>query len=77
MSVDRPETHVTHCCLMHGCKYSYQLVGEVECPVESGEREQAYPCDMCESVSEIKAQIAELEADLAFAEKLEARRTEN
>ena len=36
------ETHVTHCCIHHGCKY-----GDDECPVESGIRVQEHPCEEC------------------------------
>jgi hypothetical protein len=36
-------THVTHCCLHHGCKY-----GEHEtCPVVKGTHKQEYPCEEC------------------------------
>jgi hypothetical protein len=36
------ETHVTHCCKLHGCKY-----GDKDCPVENGELEQKYLCEYC------------------------------
>lgn len=41
----------THCCPVHGCKYS-----EDDCPVKSGEVAPTYPlnngCEMCESDAE-------------------------
>ena len=54
MPVDRPGTHRTHCCVIHGCKY-----GHPECPVVSGELEQDFLCEDCDSdkinsVEEIK-----------------------
>lgn len=36
------ETHRTHCCIIHGCKYH-----DENCPVTSGEIEQEYPCEDC------------------------------
>lgn len=32
----------THCCIWHGCKYGYD-----DCPVERGDVQQAYACDLC------------------------------
>lgn len=42
MEVDKIGVHVTHCCVLHGCKY-----GDEDCPVEKGEVEQEYPCEYC------------------------------
>lgn len=36
--------HVTHCCLMHGCKY-----GDVDCPVVIKTHRQRYSCEICEN----------------------------
>lgn len=43
------EVHRTHCCVIHGCKYGWQvgLEGWV-CPVASGEIVQEYPCEQCD-----------------------------
>jgi hypothetical protein len=35
--------HVTHCCVLHGCKYGQP----VKCPVCSGEHKQKYLCEDC------------------------------
>ena len=63
-------THQTHCCQRHGCKYSYQ--GDA-CPVETGDIVQTYPCEQCRPTESIRAQIAALEAELAWSQKLEDR----
>ncbi len=41
--VDKIGVHVTHCCILHGCKY-----GDDNCPVENGEVEQEYTCEYCD-----------------------------
>jgi hypothetical protein len=41
--VGNPDTHRSHCCARHGCKY-----GSPGCPVVSGELVQDYPCEVCE-----------------------------
>jgi len=35
--------HVTHCCIVHGCKY-----GDEDCPIVTGEAVQMHPCITCE-----------------------------
>ena len=62
--------HQTHCCKQHGCKYSWQ--GE-PCPVEDGEVEQAYSCEQCRPTDSIRRQIEDLQAELAWSQKLEER----
>jgi len=54
MAVERPGTHRTHCCVIHGCKY-----GHPECPVENKKLEQDFICEQCDadginSIEEIK-----------------------
>ena len=39
---DRTRVHVTHCCVVHGCKYS-----NANCPVEQGDEVQEHPCEFC------------------------------
>ena len=34
--------HLTHCCVVHGCKY-----GDDDCPVAEGINQQEYPCELC------------------------------
>lgn len=34
--------HASHCCVLHGCKYR-----DDDCPVESGQVEQKYLCEIC------------------------------
>lgn len=34
--------HLTHCCVVHGCKY-----GDKDCPVEEGTHQQTGPCESC------------------------------
>ncbi len=36
------DTHTTHCCIVHGCKY-----GEEDCDVANGREKQAYGCEQC------------------------------
>lgn len=49
--------HISHCCLMHGCKY-----GDEDCPVVTGEAVQEYTCESCDyagikSVTEMARQM--------------------
>lgn len=60
-------THVTHCCLRHGCKYSWK---KAECPVEQGTHKQQYPCEYCESPTELEERIAMLQEELLFVRSL-------
>jgi len=39
------DVHTEHCCLRHGCKYIAPLT---PCTVESGEKEQSFPCEECD-----------------------------
>lgn len=68
MAVKNIGTHVTHCCLKHGCKYN-----EDECPVTKGEHIQEFACEYCTSSTTLKARLAELEEELEWSLKLEAR----
>jgi len=43
------QTHKSHCCILHGCKY-----GEKECPVVIGDIEQEEICEYC-GIEGIKA----------------------
>lgn len=61
-------THVTHCCAQHGCKY-----GNKNCVVEDGKREQEFACEFCHSSEYLKNKIANLQEELEWTEKLEAR----
>ena len=36
------DVHTEHCCIHHGCKY-----GKDDCPVETGQKEQSFPCEAC------------------------------
>lgn len=36
------QTHATHCCILHGCKY-----GDDDCPVVKGRLTQVYTCEAC------------------------------
>jgi signal peptidase I len=36
-------SHVTHCCVYHGCKYC-----DPNCPVENGSEIQKYTCEDCD-----------------------------
>jgi len=42
MKVDNIGVHVTHCCIVHGCKY-----GCKDCPVYNAEYKQKYLCMYC------------------------------
>lgn len=35
--------HTEHCCVVHGCKY-----GKEDCPVETGQKRQSFPCEDCD-----------------------------
>tara|TARA_S200002703_G_scaffold135256_1_gene124037 strand:+ start:444 stop:983 length:540 start_codon:yes stop_codon:yes gene_type:complete len=39
---DVKDVHTEHCCYRHGCKY-----GKDDCSVETGEKEQSFPCEQC------------------------------
>lgn len=41
--VDNVGVHITHCCILHGCKY-----GDKNCPVELGEEKQDGLCLDCD-----------------------------
>lgn len=68
MAVKNVGTHVTHCCLKHGCKYN-----EDECPVVSGARQQEYSCEYCTSSATLEAKIEALKEELEWSRSLEAR----
>lgn len=62
------ETHKTHCCGKHGCKY-----GKEACPVKLGEVEQTYPCEQCRPVSALESEIEALKEEIEWSAKLEFR----
>lgn len=68
MAIKNIETHVTHCCLRHGCKYR-----EDECPVVTKEREQEVACEYCTSSATLEARIKETQEELEWSRSLEAR----
>lgn len=40
--------HGTHCCKIHGCKYyGTSAAEEKQCPVQTGDEVQQYPCEWC------------------------------
>jgi len=43
MDISKYGVHRTHCCVLHGCKYS-----DDDCPVVSGEIKQDYTCESCD-----------------------------
>lgn len=67
MEVDHRGTHITHCCLQHGCVYRY--AGE-SCPVVDEGVDQEYPCEYCDDLMEdIDEKIKELEDHKKFMER--------
>ena len=36
------DTHITHCCKKHGCKYN-----DLDCHISKGDIEQSGPCEHC------------------------------
>lgn len=42
-SLANRDSHVTHCCVDHGCKYG----DDKTCPVANGEKRQDYLCPYC------------------------------
>ena len=66
MPVRNPETHRTHCCVNHGCKY-----GAEDCPVEDRSTVQEYPCEWCpESVTVAAQAVADAAERLSKYVKL-------
>jgi hypothetical protein len=47
MRVNKIGVHVTHCCIVHGCKY-----GDKDCPVVIATHKQEYLCELCTDVYE-------------------------
>ncbi len=39
-------THVSHCCVLHGCKYLHPQ-DDTKCPVVTRQYAQEYPCESC------------------------------
>ena len=46
---DEWRVHAGHCCILHGCKYSYN-----KCPVVTGKIKQLYLCESCTEYYGIK-----------------------
>lgn len=42
MRVKNIGAHITHCCIIHGCKY-----GDKDCPVVNAEYQQEFLCELC------------------------------
>lgn len=68
MAVKNVVTHVTHCCLKHGCKYR-----EDECPVTNEEHVQEFACEYCTSSATLQARLVETQEELEWSRSLEAR----
>lgn len=47
MRVKNIGTHITHCCIVHGCKYGHE-----DCTVVNAEYQQEYLCEYCTDVYE-------------------------
>lgn len=43
------DVHTEHCCIYHGCKYSYT---KVICPVVAKAKVQSYPCEECDEAKQ-------------------------
>ena len=41
-NVDKIGVHISHCCVLHGCKYR-----DEDCVVATGKMEQTYICEEC------------------------------
>lgn len=61
-------THQSHCCAKHDCKY-----GDDDCPVFSGDVIQDFACPFCLSTSYLDKEIARLQDERAWSQKLEER----
>ena len=61
--------HITHCCLMHGCKYN-----DDSCPVEDGDYAQDYPCEFCVDPEEARIEINSLKEEIDFVERISSNR---
>jgi hypothetical protein len=40
--MDKPDSHPSHCCIIHGCKYA-----DPNCTVVTRKKKQLYPCQDC------------------------------
>jgi hypothetical protein len=60
------DTHRSHCCSVHGCKYATNQEEENACPVSNGTIQQDHPCDHCDYQAEglRQATDAQLAAEL-------------
>lgn len=47
------QTHLAHCCAIHGCKY-----GDLKCPVINGQMLQKYLCEECSKATNTWTNIA-------------------
>jgi hypothetical protein len=59
----RTGVHITHCCALHGCKYSDQ-----NCPVAARRAPQAYLCELCDDNPDPRAVLTITGAATATAE---------
>lgn len=61
-TVDRRGTHITHCCVLHGCKY-----GDSDCPVATEDAVQEYACEWCpteDSIREAEDRLATVKREV-------------
>jgi hypothetical protein len=65
MIVDQRGTHLSHCCLMHGCKY-----GDDTCPVENDTAKQDHPCEDCTPIADLEMIIRDAQAQIDFQQNL-------
>ena len=64
MNIDNIETHVQHCCIIHGCKYT-----NLKCPVLQG-IPQDHPCGECkrDGIIEVEDVLRAHKGDLQLGE---------
>ena len=62
--------HITHCCVMHGCKYR-----EDDCPVVNEIVEQEYVCETCSDYEGIQS-LEDLKEHLQLYQEVEELKKE-
>ncbi len=67
---NKDAVHISHCCVIHGCKYGYG--DDSGCVVVKGEVVQDYLCESCSmALEEVDEIIKEAKLVMALKDKIE------